>query len=174
MEGAANPMTGIRLDKVVLNIGIGSNDNNLVPAKLLLKKLTGMEAAPTLSKRRDPSLKVRKGQIIGAKVSLRGEKAKEILTKLLDANDSLVKGSSITVNTFNFGIKEYIDISGVKYDSKIGMMGLHVNASFARPGKRVQERKKGRSKVGVRHNSVSKEEILDYLKDNFKAKVAEE
>lgn len=167
-------MTEISLDKVVLNIGIGSNENNLPNAKILLKKLTGMEAAPTLSKRRDPSLKVRKGQIIGAKVSMRGEPARAMLAKLLEANENTIRAQSLTVNSFNFGIKEYIDISGVKYDSKIGMMGFHVNASFARKGKRVQERKKARAKIGKKHNTVTKDEILNYLKKNFNVKVMEE
>jgi ribosomal protein L5 len=170
----ANPMTNIYLDKVVLNIGIGSDDNKITNAKLLLKKLASNEAAATLSKKRDPSLKIRKNQIIGAMVTVRGKPAEDILIKTLDANDNLIKNSSITVNSLNFGVKEYIDVTGIKYDSKIGMLGFNVNASFARKGKRVQTRKKKNAMVGRKHNLISREDLLEYLKSKFNVRIVEE
>ncbi|MFP3279363.1 MAG: hypothetical protein RXP92_03585, partial [Candidatus Micrarchaeota archaeon] len=66
-------------------------------------------------------------------------------------------------NSVSFGIKEYIDFSGIKYDPKIGMFGMNVNAVFTRNGKRVSTRRRKRSKQGKEHATVKREEIIDYL-----------
>ncbi len=166
-------MRNIRIDKVVLNIGIGSNENQLPNAKALLKKLTNHEAATRAAKKRDPTLRLRKGQVIAAVVTLRGDEAKEILKKTLDANNNTLKQNAITTNSLSFGIKEYIDISGVKYDPKIGMLGMHVNVSFSRPGKRVERKKRKGSRIPHRHNIISAAEIEQYMAKNFNAKMAE-
>ncbi len=166
-------MRNIRIDKVVLNIGIGSDDNLLPNAKALLKKLTNHEAATRSAKKRDPTLHLRKGQVISALVTLRGEEAREVLKKTLDANDNTLKPKAIMTNSLSFGIKEYIDISGVKYDPKIGMLGMHVNVSFSRPGKRVERRKRSESKIPSRHNLIDPKEIEEYMAKNFNAKIAE-
>ena len=68
-----------------------------------------------------------------------------MLTRLLEAVDNKVKPNAITKNSMSFGIREYIDISGLKYDPKIGMMGLNINVSFRRRGQRVSLRKRQRS-----------------------------
>lgn len=174
MAETKNPMQEIRLEKVVLNIGIGANEQLFPNAKALLKKLTGKEAIGTRSKRRDPSLNLTKGKIIGAMVTLRGKDAVELLKRALDANNNVIKGSAVTDNTLNFGINEYIDFSGVKYDAKIGMLGMNVNALFGRKGKRVEVRKRKRSSSDKKHSTVTKEEILDYLAKNFNAGVKTE
>ncbi|MGC9099292.1 MAG: 50S ribosomal protein L5 [Candidatus Micrarchaeia archaeon] len=162
----ANPNRDIVLEKVVINIGIGQNEQLYDNAKALLKKLTGHEAAPAKAKSRDPSLKIRKGQIIGVVVTLRKGDALSMLERAIDAVGT-IKESSIRDNTLNFGIKEYIDFSGVKYDPKIGMFGMNINAVFARRGKRVEERKRKRSKASKEHMTVKKEEIKEYLKNKF-------
>ena len=67
-----NIMRSIYLDKVVINIGTGSSSEDAADnARLLIKKLTNHEAGYTFSKRRDPELKLRKGQKIGAVATLR-------------------------------------------------------------------------------------------------------
>jgi large subunit ribosomal protein L5 len=169
-----NKMREILLEKVVINIGIGYNDNMLPNAKALLKKITGKEAMATYSKRRDPSLRLRKGQAIGAMVTLRKDDAVNALKRMLDAKGNVVRMNSISENTLSFGIKEYIDIAGIKYDPKIGMMGMHVNSSFARRGKRVSSRKRFSSSIGKKHSIITKEELADYLKKNYDAKISEE
>ena len=125
----SNPMQEIRLDKLVLNIGIGPNEEKLDNAKILLKKLTGREAAFTKAKKRFPEFGIRKGQIIGTVVTLRDKQAVEFLKSALDANNNVMLKDSIANNSLNFGVKEYIYFSGIKYDPKIGMLGLNINAS---------------------------------------------
>ena len=167
-------MRDIFISKVIVNIGIGSNEQLLPNVKALLKKLTGREGTATHSKKRDPSLKVRKGQIIGAMVTLRKTEALDVLKRTLDANESKIKPSAIANNSLNFGIKEYIDISGMKYDPKIGMFGMNVNASFARKGARVELRKRKRTKADVRHKRITNSEIAEYMKKNFNVSLATE
>ncbi|MEM3279877.1 MAG: 50S ribosomal protein L5 [Candidatus Micrarchaeaceae archaeon] len=169
-----NQMTTPYIEKVVLNIGIGQNENQFGAAKMLLNRLTGHNAVATVSKKRRPSLKLKKGQIIGAMVTLRKGSAKDMLARALDAENNTIKSSSISDNSLSFGVKEYIDFAGIKYDPKIGMLGLNVNASFSRKGKRVELRRRGKAKVGARHARVRRDEIAEYLKKNFNVKIIEE
>ncbi len=106
-------------------------------------------------------------------VTLRGEKAADILRKTLDAKNNAIRMNGIANNSLNFGIHEYIDISGLKYDHKIGMMGMNVNASFRRMGRRVELRKRRRARIARVHRDIAPEEILGYLEKNFNAKMEE-
>jgi large subunit ribosomal protein L5 len=168
-----NPMQSIHLDKVVVNIGVGQNENLYDNAKALIKKLTNHEARQATSKKRDPELKLRKGQVIGAVATLRKEDAELMLKRSLEANGNVLSKNAIANNSVNLGVKEYIYFTGVKYDPKIGILGLNVNASFARKGKRVELRKRKSSKVGRRHREIRREEIEGYLESRFKVRPAE-
>lgn len=154
-------------------MGIGASEEKLDNAKTLLKRLTGKEVAYTKARRRLPEFSIRKDQRIGAVVTLRGKPAKEFLARALDANSNAIVYSSIARNSVNFGVKEYIYFSGVKYDPKLGMLGLNVNASFARKGLRVERRKRKTSKIPARHREITREEIAKYLEKGFGAKVVE-
>jgi len=167
MEGK-NPMRDISISKVVINVGIGNNDKVQPDAKRLLNLITGRNAADSLSKRRNPAFKITKNQKIGAFVTLRGELARKTLTRLLDAVDNKINEQAITDNSVSFGIREYIDISGLKYDPKIGMMGMNINVSFRRKGMRVSLRKRQRSEVPPSHRDISAEEVTEYMKREFK------
>lgn len=169
-----NPMREIKLEKLVINIGIGSNDQLITNAKLLIEKLTGRNAVQTTAKKRDPSLGIKRGQVIGAMVTIRKAPAAEMLKRALEANNNTIKERSINDNSLSFGIKEYIDFSGVKYDPKIGMLGMNINVNFARVGKRVESRKRLRSTEDSDHKQVKKEEIINYITKHFAAKVVSE
>ncbi len=166
-----NPMQEICLEKVVANMGIGAAEDKQENAKQLLKKLTGREAAHTKARKRFPAFGIKQGQIIGMVVTLRGEEADKFFKRAIEAVDGIVRESSIANNSVNFGVKEYIYFSGVKYDPKIGMLGLNVNALFARKGSRVERRRMKAGTVGKKHRVVSREEIAALLEKNYKAKV---
>lgn len=170
----ANKMQEILLDKVTFNIGIGSDEQQLQGAKALLSLITGRKAVATTARKRNPTLKIKEGQAIGAMVTVRKKEAAELLRKAIDAVNFSVKKSSIGENSLSFGIMEYIDFPGIKYDPKIGMLGMNVNASFARRGRHVSARKRKRSKVGKKHGTISRGELEAYLKENFKLGAAEE
>ena len=167
-----NKMRNIRLDKVVVNIGTGNDDQKQANAKRLLEVLTGRKPADEVSRKRIPSFKISPGTKIGAYVTVR-EGTHELAKKLLDAVDNRIKKDSISSNTVSFGMKEYIDISGLKYDPKIGMLGMNVNLSFRRPGMRVAARKLKAGRVARSHSVITEQEIEDYLAREFKVQVVD-
>jgi len=166
-----NPMRAISINKVVLNIGTGHDDNVQGNAKRLLNLISGRNAADEISKRRNPAFKITKGQKIGAYVTVRGNDAIGLAKRLLDAVDDTVKRSSITNNSVSFGVKEYIDISGAKYDPKIGMLGMNVNLSFSRSGLRVAQRKRAAAEVPKSHRVIPVDEIAEYMEKDLGVKV---
>jgi large subunit ribosomal protein L5 len=165
-------MQDIRLEKVVANMGIGPSEDKQESAKQLLKKLTGRDAAHTTARKRFPAFGIKQGQVIGVVVTLRGREADAFFKRALDAVDGVVRESSIANNSVNFGVKEYIYFSGVKYDPKIGMLGLNVNALFARKGSRVERRRMKSGAVGRKHRTVTRDEIASLLENSYKVKVS--
>lgn len=165
-------MRKIALDKVVINIGTGSDDPKQASAKRLLELITGRKPMDERSKKRIPAFKISPGTKIGAFVTVR-EETKELAKRLLDAVDNRLKESSISNNTASFGIREYIDISGVKYDPKIGMLGMNVNLSFKRPGMCIERRKIRGGKVAKHHAVVSPKEIKEFMQRELKTEIVE-
>lgn len=165
-EKQSNVMRKIRIEKVTLNIGVKAHTDS-ERAYTLLEKITGKKPVYTYATRRARTFKVRRGLPIGAKVTLRGEEAKELLMKLIKA-----KGGKLSINNFDnngnfgFGIAEYLDIPGVKYDPQLGVMGLDVFVNLERPGFRVKRRKYYKSKVGKSHR-ITREEAIEFVKNEL-------
>lgn len=169
-----NVMRNIRISKLVINIGTGSDESLQGNAKRLIEAITGRKSADEISRTRNPSFKIAKGQKIGAFVTVRGEHARKLMVKLFEAVDNKIKPNAVTSNSISFGIPEYIDISGVKYDPKIGMLGMNVNISFRRNGLRVALRKRHNAKIPATHRNISREEIVDYIKREFNVAIIEQ
>jgi len=169
----SNPMKNILINKIVINIGTGNDEENQSNAKQLLELITNKKAADGLSKTRNPSFKISKGQKISAFVTIRKKEVDNILKRLFDAIDFTIKPTSISINSLNFGIKEYIDIPNIKYNPKIGMLGMNINVSFKRKGFRIKLKKIKRAKISKAHGIITKKEIQEYLKNQFNVLVAE-
>ena len=166
-----NPMRDIILEKVTLNIGVGASGQPLENAKTLLQRLTGKTPAVTTAHARSPVFKIRKGDPIGAKVTLRGKEAVELLQRALDSVDFKISERSFDGRgNFSFGIREYIDFPGIKYDPKIGIIGFDVCVTLARRGYRVSRKKRCRSPVGKKH-LVSREEGVAFAREKLKVNV---
>jgi len=89
------------------------------------------------------------------------------LKKLFEAKGNTVKGKSIDKDgNLSFGILEHIDIPGIKYDPKIGILGLNVTANLSRPGHRIKLRSKHKARVGKTHK-ITPIEAKDYLTKEF-------
>lgn len=165
-----NPLKEIRLAKVTLNMGVGESGPKIDKAKKILKKITGKQPVTALSKRRNP-FGVSQGRPIGAKVTLRKEEAREALEKLLQAKNNRLKDKCFDHNgNLSFGIEEYINLPGISYDPEVGIMGMDVAVTLERPGFRVKKRKIRPSQVGDEHR-ISKQEAVNFIKQNFKVKV---
>lgn len=65
-----------------------------------------------------------------------------------------------------FGIKEHIDIPGVKYDPTVGIFGMDVCISLEKQGLRVGRRRRAQARPG-REQRVTKEEALAFMKSAF-------
>lgn len=166
-EEKENPMREIIIDKVTVNMGVGEPGDGLNNAKKLMETLSGSTTVETKAKDRNPTFKLRKGLPIGAKTTLRGKKAMEFLTKALAAKKKVLSASNFDrKGNFSFGVKEYIDFPGAKYDPGIGMLGFDVCVTLVRRGERVKRRKLKPSRVGKAH-LINKEEGIEFAKSRL-------
>ena len=67
---------------------------------------------------------------------------------------------------FGFGIHEYIDLPGVKYDPALGVKGFDVLVTLERPGFRIKRRKVQGKKVGKNH-VIAKSEAIQFIQKKF-------
>ena len=122
-----NIMKKISLAKVVLNMGIGKSGEPIEIGKKTLAQISGKKPNAREAKKSLRDWGIRKGEPIGVSVTIRGNDATELLKKLLAPIDNQIKKRSIdNEGNISFGIKEHIDIPGVKYDTKFGILGLDV------------------------------------------------
>lgn len=96
-------------------------------------------------------------------MTLRRDQAVSFLTKALQAVNNRIKKSSFDERgNVCFGIKEHILLPGVKYDPAVGIWGMDVCVRLAKPGLRVQLRRRRRGKVG-KGQLVTKEEAIEFF-----------
>ncbi len=172
-EKLNNPMRKIQIDKVVINVGVGEAGEKLRRAEKVIDILTGVKSVQLKSKKTIRDFDIRKGLPIGIKVTLRGKKAEEFLKKALWVRDFKVPNYSFdSQGNLNFGISDYTEFEGVKYDPDIGIFGMDINVVFKRPGYRVARRRIKRAKVPLRHK-VHREETMQYMRDNFNLNILE-
>ena len=168
-----NSMKEIRIEKVTLNVGAGKDQNKLEKGMLLLKNVTGINPVKTFTNKRIPSWGLRPGLPIGCKLTLRKKKAEEILSKLLDAKDNRLGLHQFDKEgNIAFGIHEYIDIPGIRYDPKIGIMGFEVCITLERQGFRIKKRRIMKRKIPLKHK-IKKEEVIEFMKKKFNVEVGE-
>ncbi|MBW6451814.1 MAG: 50S ribosomal protein L5 [DPANN group archaeon] len=162
-----NPMRDIKISKVVLNIGMGNNIQDIDKAYTLAERLTGKKPIKTVATRKAKTFKVSKGRILGVKVTLRGADKIEFLKKVLIAKENRIKQSNFDdEGNFSFGMKEYLDIPGEKYDSAIGILGFNINVKLERAGYRIKRRKIQKQRIPKKHR-IGKEEAKNFIKDTL-------
>jgi len=160
----------IKIEKVVLSVA--GTAEKLEKGVRLLKVISGMNPNKMQSTKRIPSLGVRPGLETGARITIRKERIKPLLSRLLKAVSNEVKESSFENNHFSFGIKEYIEIPDMEYQRDIGILGLNVTVDFARPGKRVKRKKIKQGKIPKRQD-VTREEVKKYMLQNYNIQLKE-
>ncbi|MBU1204941.1 MAG: 50S ribosomal protein L5 [Nanoarchaeota archaeon] len=162
-----NPSRNIKIDKVTLNIGAGKDQAKLDKGMKLLKNITNVSPVKTVTSKRIPGWGLRPGLPIGCKVTLRRKNAVEVLRRLVQAKDNKLRESQFDPNgNIAFGIEEYIDIPGVKYDPEIGIMGLEVCVTLERNGFRIKRRRIAKKKVPKKH-MITKQDAIDFMKKEF-------
>lgn len=162
-------MREIEVEKIVLNVGCGTKLNPDV-AKTVLERLTGRKAVIIRSRKRS-TFNIPKNKSIGCKVTIRKDKD-EFLNRLLEAKEKrLQAGNFDAQGNFAFGIKEYIDVPGMEYDPKIGIIGMDVCITLQRKGYSIK-RKMIAKKVGKMH-LITKKDAIDFMKIRFSVNVEE-
>jgi large subunit ribosomal protein L5 len=160
-----------RIRKVTVNIGVGKEEERLKKAEKVLKLLTHRKSIRTLSKVTSKDWGIRKGIPIGCKVTLRGKAAENFLQSAFRAKGgSVAKYSFDSQGNLSFGIADYTDFEGQKYDPKIGTFGMDISITLGKPGYRVKYRRRGKGKIPKKHQ-VGVEEAMSFLVGRFNLKV---
>ena len=134
--GYKNIMEVPKLDKVVINMGVGEAKDN---AKLLesaiadMEKIAGQKAVVTRAKNSVANFKIREGMPIGCKVTLRGEKMYEFVDRLVNFALPRVRDfRGVNPNAFDgrgnyaLGIKEQIIFPEIEYDKVDKVRGMDI------------------------------------------------
>ena len=134
--GYKNIMDVPKLDKVVINMGVGEAKEN---AKVLesaiadMEKIAGQKAVVTRAKNSVANFKIREGMPIGCKVTLRGEKMYEFVDRLINLALPRVRDfRGVNPNAFDgrgnyaLGIKEQLIFPEIEYDKIDKVRGMDV------------------------------------------------
>ena len=134
--GYKNVMEVPKLDKIVVNMGVGEAKEN---AKILesavkdMETITGQKAVITKAKKSVANFKIREGQAIGCKVTLRGEKMYEFADRLINLALPRVRDfRGVNANGFDgrgnyaLGIKEQIIFPEIEYDKVDKVRGMDI------------------------------------------------
>ena len=155
--GYKNIMEVPKLDKVVINMGVGEAKDN---AKLLesaiadMEKIAGQKAVVTRAKNSVANFKIREGMPIGCKVTLRGEKMYEFVDRLVNLALPRVRDfRGVNPNAFDgrgnyaLGIKEQLIFPEIEYDKIDKVRGMDIN--FITTAKTDEEAKELLSLMGA-------------------------
>ena len=161
------PMLKPKIAKVVVNISVGKSGEPLEKATKVLKELTGQSPCKRKAKKTIRDFGIRRGEPIACMVTLRKHRAMEFLKKVLPVVDNKISKESFDkYGNFAFGVKEHIEILGVKYDPEIGIFGMDICVSLSRPGYRVKERRLEKAEIGSKHR-LTPEEAMIFVKETL-------
>lgn len=134
--GYKNVMQVPKLDKIVVNMGVGEAKDN---AKVLegavsdLETITGQKAVITRAKNSIANFKIREGMAIGCKTTLRGDKMYEFLDRLVNLALPRVRDfRGVDPNSFDgrgnyaLGIKEQLIFPEIEYDKVDKVRGMDI------------------------------------------------
>ena len=169
----SNPHRAVRVIKVVVNAGVGESGEPRTKAEKVLQMVTHQKPVATRSHSTNRDFGIRKGQEIGAKVTLRGDVALDFLKRAFEARDNQFDVASIDRNgNFSFGIADYTDFAGMKYDPAIGIHGMDVAVEIGRAGFRVRDRR-ARPRPLPRRLRSSVAETREFLRTKFGVTIVE-
>ena len=125
-----------KLDKIVVNIGVGDASHNSKMLEAAMKDLsiiTGQKPVATKAKKAIAGFKIREGQAIGCKVTLRGEKMYNFLDKLISITLPRVRDFKGLSNksfdgrgNYTLGLTEQLIFSEINYDDVVKVRGMDI------------------------------------------------
>jgi large subunit ribosomal protein L5 len=156
-----HPMRMPRIEKVVVNLNVGKSGEPLEKANKVLAEITGQTPVKRKAKKTIRDFGIREGESIAVVVTLRKQKAIDFLKKVLPVvENKVLKRAFDERGNFAFGLKEHIEIPGVKYDPEIGIFGMDVCVTVNRPGQRIKIRRKQNKSIGPKHLLTPEESIV--------------
>jgi large subunit ribosomal protein L5 len=168
-----NPLEQPRIEKVVVNLCTGEAGEPLQRARTVLESITGHKACQRRAKRTVRDWGIRKGEPIAVMVTLRKGDAETFLKRAFYAVGNRLKKSSFDgQGNFAFGIREHIELPGVRYDPSIGIFGMDVCVTMEKPGYRIKRRRKLKSEVG-KAQRITPEESMGYVKEIFGVEIVD-
>ena len=160
-----------RIEKVVVNLNVGKSGEPLEKAFKVLKEIAGQTPVKKNAKSSIRDWGIRKGEPIACVVTLRRQAAIDFLKKVLPVVDNRISRSSFDERgNFAFGLKEHIEIPGVKYDPDVGIFGMDICVTINRKGDRVADRRKRKAKVGKKQVLTPEESVL-FIKQTLGAEI---
>jgi large subunit ribosomal protein L5 len=133
--GLSNIMEVPRLEKIVLNMGVGAavqQASLLEGAVRDLQTITGQKPVVTRAKQSIAGFKVREGNAIGAKVTLRGDRMWEFLDRLISLAIPRIRdfrGLPVSFDghgNYTFGVTEQLIFPEIDYDRLDATRGMHI------------------------------------------------
>ena len=131
-----NVMEVPRLEKIVVNMGVGdgaANSKLLEAAVADLEAITGQKAVITKAKKAIAGFKLREGQAIGCKVTLRGENMYNFLDKLISITLPRVRDFRGISNkafdgrgNYTLGLTEQLIFPEIEYDDVVKVRGMDI------------------------------------------------
>ena len=125
-----------KLDKVIVNVGCGDSKNNAKEIEAICKDIatiTGQKPVTRKARKSVANFKLREGEIVGVKVTLRGEKMYEFLDRLFSVALPRVRDfRGINPNSFDgrgnyaFGLKEQLIFPEIEYDKVDKIRGMDI------------------------------------------------
>ena len=125
-----------KLSKVIVNVGCGESKNNAKEIEAIVKDLgiiTGQKAVICKARKSVANFKLREGESVGVKVTLRGEKMYEFLDRLFSVALPRVRDfRGINPNSFDgrgnyaFGLKEQLIFPEIEYDKVDKIRGMDI------------------------------------------------
>jgi len=157
----------VRILKIVVNTGVGESGETRSKAERVLQMVGKQKPVATRSKATNRDFGIRQGQEIGAMVTLRGALATDFLNRALEARDRQFDPDSIDrAGNFAFGLSDYTDFPGMKYDPEIGIRGMDICVVMGRAGYRIRDRRM-MSRPIPRAQRVTREETRRFLAEQF-------
>ncbi len=167
--GEFHEMREPRVEKVVVHAGVGQGGRELGRVEEIIAEVTGQEPVRTTANATEPDFDIREGDPIGAKVTLRADRAEEFLETALGLVELAASQFDETGN-FSFGIEEHTDFPSQEYDPTVGIYGLDVTVNLVRPGYRVAKRDQASQPIPANHR-LDVADAVAYVEQQYDVEV---